>query len=345
MSNLVRFQGGSNPNHNQDTSSTGMIDKDLLIIIKKMNKSAQSLKDSSRLLRKVLGLPANRARNILARTFRKVIPNALCEYIPDSIAMFISEELDILDFTENKIRTNVNEAQTTAGEMALTAINQKDDLESARAELAKAISEDWSAKQLRDYLSGKVDLEIDENIETLLDDRHDYLPEEEKQRRKANLLKRLDVGLNNKGELCAVIAKACAIQLDTLDELILTLHDFVSIHRPMKVLRDAGITMNENARAILAANAVVQDIFERSIRTFEAIVEVVPMFDKYAISSADMNRRFINGRKRLEAGLAKLEQGRGRTKLLSAPIIDIDKQESGQSSRNNKATEKTAEVL
>ena len=41
------------------------------------------------------------------------------------------------------------------------------------------------------------------------------------------------------------------------------------------------------------------------------------MFDKHALSSADMNQRFVNGRKRLEIGLAKIEQGRVKTKLLT----------------------------
>lgn len=335
MANLQRFSSTA-IQRNQSGKSGVMVDKDLQELIAKMNKSTQNLKDSSKLLRKILGLPANRARNFFAKTLSKVIPNALREYVPNGMAVFISEELDVLDFTENRLRQNTDEAQLTAGDMALTAIDQKDQLEKARAELAKAKNEDWDAKELRAYLSEKVGIEIDPNIERLLDARYDYLSAEEKQRRKNNLLKRLDIGLNNRGELCGAIARACAIQLDTLDELVLTLHEFVHIHRPLEVLRNAGMTMNENARAILASSAVVQDTFERLLQTFENIIEVASMYEKHAISSTAMNARFVNGRKRLEAGLVKLEQSRDKIKLLpvrNEPITQI-----------STSTEKTAEA-
>ena len=318
MADLARFQSASiNRSQIRTGNSNVMVDKELKDIIARMNKSVKNLQSSSKLLKKVLGLPQNRMKSLFARALRKVVPNALHEYIPEGVAIFISEELDLLDFTEGRLRGNTNEAQMTAGDMALMAISQRDQLDQSRDDLTQAIEEDWDAKRLRAYLSEKVGIEIDPNIEKLLDDRYDYLPLEERQRRKDNLLKRLDIGLNNRRELCESVAKACAVQLDTLDEINLQLYEFVAIKRPLAVLRDAGITMTENARAILATSAVVQDTFERSIQEFEAIIEIVPMFDKHALSSADMNQRFVNGRKRLEIGLAKIEQGRVKTKLLT----------------------------
>lgn len=324
-----------------------MVDNDLLEIIKRMNNSSKNLKDSSKLLKKVLGLPQNRIRNIFAKALSSVIPNALQEYVPDSVTMFIGEEFDILVFTENKIRENTTDAQVTANDMATMATDLIDQFKQARAELAKAIEEDWNTKQLREYLSEKVGIEVDSDVDKLLDDRYDYLPPEEQKRRKENILKGLDGTINNMREFCKVITNACAIQLDTLDALILQLYNFVYIHRPLAVLRNAGTTMTENAKAIFAASAVVQDTFERSLRVTELIVEAASMFDKYAISSANMNQKLVAGTKRLEIGLAKLEQSKNKSQGQIKLLPDKTKIESLSigPSQDDKPVEKTIEAL
>jgi hypothetical protein len=324
---------GQNVTNLVPRSPRNLIDRELVDNINNLSRMRKAFDSNDKMLRKAFDLESGRAKRIFAKVLESVIPKFLYVRLPEGIATFIAEEFEIVDFTEHVLKTHINDAQVLVKNISSCGQAKNEEIDALRADIQDAKAEGWDAQQIHNYISDKIDIVMDDEVSSLLGGKFHVLSQEEKDRHRDMLLRRLERNIVNGEKLCVYLGQVCYVSLEFLDELRLQYFDFVNVARPLKVIKSAAKELLEGNKSVLGANAVFQTNFEITGAAFETITQTGRLLAKNQVASEENLSMIQKGIDRLKTGLAEMQKMReitgtritvSKVPELPGKVIDVE---------------------
>lgn len=292
-----------------------------------LSESRKELEGINKLVKKALGLPSDRKRNIVAKLLNYLVPTSWYESLPSSVVKLMAEENDVLELIETLMRSNIDSVQDALRELAACAILKREELNNLEADLKTARKENWSAQELQEYIAGKAEIQIYDVVARLLDIEFNALTPEEKEIRKIDLLNKLSSTVLIGDELMETIGKVCSAGLQVFHRSVTQYYDYVNFYRPISVIRDSARALIDTNHSMYAAKDALVATFKTSLQAIELAVDAANMVNNYSIASGDMQGLLKSGRVRLDQKLKALEASNRGAKpagALKAHIVEVD---------------------
>lgn len=286
--------------------------------IQALARSKQELAGINNLLKQALDLPSDRKRGLLAKFVHAVMPKSFYEVMPESLVKLVAEEYDVLELIERLMRTNIDNIQDAEREIAACVIQKRQDLNELESDIETAQKENWSAQELQQYMAERAGIDVYDIVAQLLDQEFNALLEEEKERRKQDLLGQLRSIVAVGESFMETAGSVCSAGLQVFHQATGQYFSYVNFARPVAVIRDAAQTMVDLNHSMYAAQDALKATIECSLRAIEVSVDAAEMINKYSIASADMKGLFEAGKRRLEEKLKQLKASSAKTRVLAS---------------------------
>ncbi len=312
-------------------------DRALQESIREVKRSRDEFVELNDYIRQILKLPANRTKSWLARGLHLIIPQSFYHKLPAPLTKMIAEELDALEAAEGEYRTRVTNVQMATKNLT-HAIREKGlEIEAQKADIEEAREKNLNARELHEYIFRQADIEVDEEIAELLDDKFNVLGEEEKENRRKRLLQQLEDNLSQGRALVIFGVKACYASLEVCEAAAGEYYNFVNVYKPFAAIRDTAKTLVEAGDIMYSGRDALVTTCDISIRAIDNALDAVRKCRDHSIVSADMQKLLETGSRRIDEKLKllasedrkrtlALESASVQTKMLNpaeAEIIDV----------------------
>ena len=274
--------------------------------VKALSSSRGELENINAMIRDELNLPTSRVRNALGRVLHALVPSKMYSSLPSGLVKFIGEETDVLEYIEKLQRTNVDNTQAALRDLAYAAAEKRRQLDELMADIELAERENWDAQKLQQYMASKADVQIYEEVATLLDKEFSVLPDEEKEKRKLELLAHLKSNVMIGETLMGTMAKVCVAGLQVFHKGVEQYYNYVNFYRPIAVMRDSAKTMVDMNQSMTAGKDALVATFQASLQAIDVALDASKMTQAYSIASPDMAKLLESGQQRLEAKIEAL---------------------------------------
>lgn len=274
-------------------------------------------------IRRGLDLPQDRKRSIVAKLMHLLLPKGWYEHLPEGLMKLIAEEYDVLELIERLMRTNNDNIQEALRELAACAIAKRQELNELAADIKQATDEGWNAATLQNYIATRAEIRIYDEVAQLLEGEFNAFTDEEKDRKKAQLLDLLRSNILVGEELMATAAKVCSAGLEVFHSGVAAYYNYIHFYRPIAIMRDAALIMVDTNQSMYAARDALSATFRASIRAIECAVEAASLAGNYSIASGDMQSLLRSGAKRLEERLKEFRVSSGRNNPAALGQADI----------------------
>lgn len=288
--------------------------------IKSLQESGEELEDISAHLRKILDLPSSKTRGFIAGTVQALVPKSFYGFIPEMVTKFVAEETDVLEQMEASLRGNVDSIQISLHSLTTEAKSKHERIEELKADLARAKEEGWDARQLQEYIAEKAGIELYEEIAEMLDREFGFLPEDEREKRKEELLVQLENNAAIGGQLMNTMGRVCIAGLQVFNKGVGQYYDFMNVYKPLAVIRDAAKDLVKMDESMFKARDALVETLYMSLKAVEASVDAAKLVGSYSIASADMHELLKQCGQHLGQKLKELEAS--STKLIAAVPAD-----------------------
>ena len=271
-----------------------------------LTKGRDELKDLNRQIQKQLELSPNRVQELVAKMTDMVIPDWVIERLPASVAKYIGEGEDVLEYLEGALRSNINNIQKGLQELATRAVAKEEDLEKLAADIAQAKNENWDALQFLEYLAQETGTEVYEAVQKLLTDEYAVISPEEKENRRVEFLQQLESNVVVGGTIMKMLSQVCMAGIQIFYAGMSQYYDYTRVYRDIASIRDAAKDMTDTNRSIQDARDALQITLEKSLKAIGLAVEAATLAEKYSITSNNMKENFKNGEMEIKQKLENL---------------------------------------
>ena len=300
--------------------------------IRNLQKCKKDLDGINSLVQKALDLPVNRKRRLMGKILNKILPTALYRWMPSTVVKFAAEEQDVLEFLERLLRENVDNVQGALRGIAVCAAEKRQAMDELEMDLDTAQKEQWDARTLQQYIAGKAGVEIYDEVAHLLDREFHVLPDEDKERRKDELLIQLRSNIAVGETLMDTLRKVCVAGIQVFHKGVEQYFNYVNFYKPIAAIRDSAKTMVDMNTSMFAARDALVATFKASVVAIEVALDAAKMTQAYSIVSDEVKEVLEAGQKRLEARCEAIQamQATNQKALLVAPsvVVDVPKIES-----------------
>src|SRR3989344_203190 len=297
--------------------------------LKECRKAAEAL---PMWLMKELELPQSKARRLVAKCLRRMLPAKVYDFMPDGLASFVEQETDAAAFMEMHLRTKVNNTKEVINRLVEGGREEESAIDKLNQDIKTAESDDWSAEKILDYAVEKANeylpqetrqIVIDDRIKELLEDKSQILSKEEKNKRQKTMLRRLKGNLDGRKQLLAGYGNALSIGLEALETIVFSYVDYVTFGKPANTLFVAAKEMAEGNLAGHAAREVIIKQVQIAVSTLGHLADIVAKAPRYAIVSGEVSEFFKAANQHLEEKFRMIEANR-------AKLIALDDQRAAE---------------
>lgn len=319
--------------------------KDFRTIVKRMANVRKQFESTEKMIRSVFGLEGNIAKRWLSKSLNRAIPKRWREKFPDTVITFIAEDQDLIVFTEHRMRSQITEAQSCVKDLGDTAKGMKVAIRGQVAELKQARGEErWDAKRLQQLKNEKAGIKVDPEVEELLDDKLNILSPEQREKLREKYLDQLDSNLANQEAICDDLILRTLACLEMFDLLVTQYLDFVTVQKPLILIRDSSKSLLNDSQAMYAARAVITETYRDAMRAMDVAFDAAKMVEMYSIGPEfrklceDGQRHLVHKLKELDQAQGKLLTTRGSPKMLSGKTdapLETENQIDERNTRDN----------
>lgn len=294
-------------------------------MMESLKQSKKELEELNNYIKQWCDLPNDRKRSFAAKICYNVLPKKVYSVLPSGFLKFLAEESDVLELIERLMRENVNNTQDALRELAACAISKRQMLDEIEDDLEAARNENWDAQTLQQYMAEKSGIAIYEEVSRLLDAEFNAILEEEKERRKGELLDQLDANIKIGEQFIETLVRVCSAGLDIFHQGICQYYNYINFYRPVAVIRDSAKALIDMNKSMYAAKDALVATFQASLKAIETAVDAASMVEKYSIVAPDMEKLLESGRKRLDDKMRTLTILKDRNRKIELPekVIDI----------------------
>jgi len=301
-------------------------DRALQDAIKNVARSKEEFVNLDKNIRQIMNLPRNRTRSWLAKGINWIVPKRFYPKLPTSVVKMIAEEFDALEAGEGKYRDTVVGIQLGLKNLTHAVREKGEQLESLRTDVERAKAENWNARRLHEYILEQAEMEVDEEIAELLDDKFSVLGEEEKESRRQRLLKQLE-GNVAIGRLTVVLGvKSCYAGLEVFEVASGEYYNYITNYKPAAAIRDTAIALIEGSDTMHAGRDVIMETYDVSLRGIDNALEAARKCRDHSIVSVDMQKLLETGNKKIDDKLRILanEDQKRLREVVPSPIPRLE---------------------
>lgn len=315
---LVPFSNNSISRHSDMKSVS---DQTLQESIRSLKESSDELNGLNKRLRDALDLPSDGTKSFMAKCLHFIVPKSFYPSLPNGLVRFMAEEYDVLELIGSLQRRNVNNTQEALRNLALASIAKKEEIDQLRADIKRAREDNWDASQLQQYIAERTELEIYKEITMLFEREFDVLGDEEREARKSQLLDQLEANTVIAGELIGVMHAACSAGLSILHKAVGHYFDYVTVYRPVAVIRDAAKTLTDTNKGMYVAKDAIVTTFQASIDAIRKSVKAAQLVSNYSLVSGDMEKMLEEAQGLVDSDIKVLTASLPKRKGL--PVIEV----------------------
>lgn len=283
--------------------------------INALKECSRAINNQSDWLYNELDIPVNGKRRLVARVLKNLVPRKLYEYMP-AVEEFVAEESHVSHFMETHLRGNVTNVMEVVKNLVRSAQYEEEQLDCLMEDIDTAEKENWDVRQLQEHIARLADINIDQEINDLFDEKSSILTEKEREKRRADLLKRLRANATGRKKLIEVHGKVCSMGLEVLEAGLFQYFDFLTVVRPLRVIEGAAKDLVETDKSIYASKDVVIMMAKLSAVALGHIADATAKVNSYAISSPDTSNFFESVNRHLDAKLKMLDEARNQILFL-----------------------------
>ncbi len=284
----------------------------------------KELEDLNNFVKKVCDLPTDHKRSIFGKLMYHLVPRRVYSVVPRAMLKIMAEEYDVLELIERLQRENVNNVQDALRDLCVGAAEKRQELNDLEADLRRAQEENWSARQLQDYMASKSGVELYEIVAQLLDSEFKVLSDEEKGKRKDDLLAQLLANIVLGGTLMETMSRVVSAGLEVFHRGMSQYFAYVHFYKPISIIRESAKTMVDMNRSMYAGKEALIANFQASLRAIEASLEAAKMWEQYSVTAPDMKNLLEAGQKRLEQKMKAVEAAR-ETNRSMITVMEVKK--------------------
>ncbi len=304
---VPRVRGSSLAKHGD---RNGLNDRGVVAHIERIRECHAEFERINHELKNILTLPTNRLKRLIKSTLGAILPKRAQKLLPQAVKLAIIEDYDALEVIESLQKTNINNTQEALRELAACAIQTRDELDNLGVVVETAKTENWDAQELQAYMAERAGIEIYGEINQLLDKEFSALTEEDKEKRKEELLTQIQNNVVMGQALMETMGKVCGAALQIFHRAVSQYVDYVHVYRPVAVIRDAAKAMIETNHSNFMAKEAIAVTFTNSLEAIKLSLDTAEMVEKYSITAPDMQSLLASGRRELTERLAKLQNAR-----------------------------------
>ena len=257
-----------------------------------------------------LDLPVNRPKQMLARAIQAIVPKRFYDFAPTTLTRWLAEETNPIDFIITHLRSNVMNVQEIVRNLKNSAETEMDLLAEFVGDIKQAREEKWDPRELQDYVAKKAGLTIYPEVQELLDEKFNLFTPEELEKRRFELLNRLEGNAIARKQVVEAHAKICGLALDVFLTGAYQYMDAVTIMEPLRVIHEATEGMLDMNTSAYAAKEVVIKMIQLDMAAIEQITEATKRVNDFSIASPDIVNLFENANKELDGHIKAIEAAR-----------------------------------
>ncbi len=265
-------------------------DNELQTTLESLKQCKDDLEHTNEVLRDSLGLEQDKGRHYLAKILNFLLPRSWFDKMPRGVQKIILEDSDALELIEGLMRRNITNTQATLQNVAKVAVQKKLEIEGVKRDIERAVEEGWDAKRLQTYLAQKADIQIMPEVSKMLDEKFNFLSEEERERRKQKLLQHLGNKVEGMEKLIELLRTVGESALEVFDHAVLQYNSYMTIYKPIAIIRDSALIMTDTNESMYAARDALVETIKRAASAFQVALEASAAVKRYAIASPEMNK-------------------------------------------------------
>ncbi len=273
-----------------------------------LHKSKQELESINKNIRKLLGLELGWGHTIFGRMFGKLVPKRFYGAMPATILKWVAEEADVLEQIEGMMRECINNNQEAVTTLASCALTEAEELEAFMADIETAEKDDWSARQLQEYLASESQIAINPVIAQLLDEKFNVFTDDQKEGKRKELVEQLKVLALTRRKLIETLSQTCDAGLAQLNAVVGQFYAYSRVYRPIAIIRNSARDMLQTDQSLYAARQVLMTTISVSVNAVENIIKSAGAVNEYHIASGEFHRLLDESNKRIDTGLVELEK-------------------------------------
>lgn len=266
-----------------------------------LTEAKQSLNALDLAVREACGERPGFVRRGIRAMIRKLVPREIRQRIG-----ILAREDDALNLIEYLMRKNLNGVQKAIvwlAEMGEEVNRRAQELDQM---IETARRECWDATRILAAIAEHGGVRLATRVEQMLGVQLSLLTESQRADQRERLLDALTAEISLGQELRLLLENVGNAGLTVFGAAMTQFHGYVSVARPVAVLRDAANSLVEVNQSSLVARAALEETVRRSIYAVEAVIEATSLAEAYAISSPEMKALLTDGRCRVDAKLALL---------------------------------------
>jgi len=210
---------------------------------------------------------------------------------------------DPLSTIEFRLRDFLNGIQSSLGKLADIARSKNEETIQLQEDLARAIQEEWTLDQLRNYLIEKSGIAVYDQVKELMDFELSRMSEEEKKKKREVFLADMRANVMAGGQLMGLLEQTVMNALGVFEGALMQYRSFVTIAAPIKAIRDTASTLVDTTDAMYLASGVLKQTLEKSVEAIEAAGEAARMAESYRVNNPDMIGALANAQRQLSRTL------------------------------------------
>lgn len=259
-------------------------------------------------IRKTLDAELGWNQTIFSKMFGWIVPKRFYGAMPVALLKWLAEEADVLEQIEGIKRESIDRGQQIVADIGQTAIDEVSDLERFVADINRAENENWSARQLHEYIVTESNLSINPVISQLLDDKFNLLSDEQKEHKRQDFTEELKILALNRKELIKALANTTDACLSQINAEVREYYSYTRIYRPVAVIRNSVKGMLETDKSLYMARQALLETMAASVNGLALVIQGISNVSDFRISSVEFRKALNEGNKRIDSGLAVLEE-------------------------------------
>lgn len=273
-----------------------------------LHSSKQELESINKYIRRFLGLELGWGQTIFGRMFGKFVPKRFYGVMPAAILRWVAEEADVLEQIEGMMRGCINNNQEAVASIAVCALTELEELQTLIADIETAEKNNWSARQLQEYMAAESQITINPAVVQLLDEKFNIFTDAQKEDKRKELIEQLKILALTRRKLIDTLGSTCSAGLGQLNAVVGQYYAYSRTYRPIAIIRNSARDMLQTDQSLYAARQVLMTTISASVNAIENIIKSAGAVNEYHIASTEFHRLLDESNKRIDTGLAELEK-------------------------------------
>ncbi|MBI2064745.1 MAG: hypothetical protein HYT62_01685 [Candidatus Yanofskybacteria bacterium] len=289
--------------------------------VRDIKESAEALKSLDGDLRRELDVPLDRTKSMMAKVLNMVIPKRFYSDLPNSLVRYMGEAQDVIIQIGSDKRHHCNNIQIGLRNLYDAANAKKEQLAELRATIETAQRENWNARQLQEYMTKSVGIEVFREISDLLDEEFGILGEEEQEARKQQLLDQLHNATVGGERFMKLMAGVVSAGLSVFSAGVASYFEYELFEHDTIQLREAAKAFVDVNKGIYAGRAAITGTITTSIDGIRKAVKMAELYNKCSLFSDDFLEVLDEAEELVSKDIKSLDNPSSKRKEL--PVIDV----------------------